>query len=124
MIQNTNNPIRKIVDQIKIIPHKDYEMIPLSIGDPSVFGNFDPPKQATDAVIEAINAGKSNGYGPAVGTPKAREAVGDYIKQFLKYKPANKDIALANGASGALEFAISAIADRGDNILLPRFILA
>ena len=29
-------------------------MIPLSIGDPSKFGNYDPPQVAIDAVIEAI----------------------------------------------------------------------
>ena len=54
MIQNTNNPIRKIVDQIKIVPNEKYEMIPLSIGDPSKFGNYDPPQVALDAVVEAI----------------------------------------------------------------------
>ena len=53
MIQNTNNPIRKIVDQIKIQPHEDYDMIPLSIGDPSIYGNFNPPEVAKKAVHEA-----------------------------------------------------------------------
>ena len=48
LITNTNNPIRKIIEQLNIVPHKDFEMIPLSIGDPSVFGNFDPPKEAIE----------------------------------------------------------------------------
>ena len=121
MIQNTNNPIRKIVDQIKIKPHEDYPMIALSIGDPSVYGNFEPPPEAIAAIEESIKCGKNNGYGPSMGIPTARKAVADYMKQFFKYEIDINDIALASGASGALEFAISAIAERGDNILLPRY---
>ena len=55
-----------------------------------------------------------------MGIPEARKALATYTKQFLGYEPDINDIALANGASGALEFAISAVADRGDTILLPR----
>ena len=120
MIQNTNNPIRKIVDQIKIQPHEDYEMIPLSIGDPTIYGNFNPPAVAKKAVHESVDSMKANGYGPSMGTPQSRKAVAEYMAQFLNYEPDIVDVALANGASGALEFAISTIADRGDNILLPR----
>lgn len=120
LITNTNNPIRKIIEQLNIVPHKDFEMIPLSIGDPSVFGNFDPPKEAIEAVTSCLNAGNSNGYSPAIGTGEARRAVAKYMSQFFKYEPEIADIALANGASGALEFAISVIAERGDNILVAR----
>ena len=70
---------------------------------------------------EAIDSMSANGYGPSMGTPQARKAVAEYMAQFMNYEPDIVDVALANGASGALEFAISAIADRGDNILLPRF---
>ena len=102
-------------------PNSKYEMIRLSIGDPSVFGNFNPPTEAIEAVMKAITDGNANGYGdPTHGNEEARKAVAKYSKQFLKYEPEIENIALANGASGALEFAISAIAKRGDNILLPR----
>ena len=47
IIENTLNPIRHILEQIPIKPHPDLPMIPLSIGDPSVFGNFPAPKEAS-----------------------------------------------------------------------------
>ena len=40
---NTINPIRNIVD--KLVKPKDKQLISLAIGDPTVFGNFQPPKQ-------------------------------------------------------------------------------
>ena len=116
-----SEPIGELVHQMKLVPNSKYKMIQLSTGDPSVFGNFDPPTEATEAVMKAITDGKANGYGvPDHGTVEARQAVAKYSKQFLKYEPEIGNIALANGASGALEFAICAIAKRGDNILLPR----
>ena len=53
MIEHTLNPIRTLISEIQITPNEDYKMIPLSIGDPSVFGNFPAPIQAREAVVEA-----------------------------------------------------------------------
>ena len=39
----------------------------ISSGDPTVFGNLSPPKEAVDAVVESVTSGKHNGYVPAVG---------------------------------------------------------
>ena len=39
----TSNPIRKIVDHLKVDPHPEKKMIALSIGDPTVFGNLRTP---------------------------------------------------------------------------------
>ena len=94
-------------------------MIPLSIGDPSVFGNFPAPDEATKAVADAAMSGKANGYAPSMGMIAAREAISEYLKHFFGYAPAIKEISLANGASGAIEFAISALANAGQNILVP-----
>ena len=68
---------------------------------------------------KAVMSEKADGYAPSVGTVAAREAVSAYVEQFFKYKPKITDIALANGASGALEFAISSLAGAGQNILVP-----
>jgi len=54
-----------------------------------------------------------------MGSIPAREAISKYLEPFYGYAPKIKEISLANGASGALEFAISALADRGQNILIP-----
>ncbi|CBY34005.1 unnamed protein product [Oikopleura dioica] len=105
---------------MRVVPNEKYPMIPLSIGDPAVYGNFDPSPIAIQAVKDVLDNNKDNGYGPAVGLPLARKAIAEYLKPFFSYEPDTNNISLANGASGALEFAITCIAERGDNILLPR----
>lgn len=105
---------------MRVVPNEKYPMIPLSIGDPAVYGNFDPSPIAVQAVKDVLENNKDNGYGPAVGLPLARKAIAEYLKPFFSYEPDVNNISLANGASGALEFAITCIAERGDNILLPR----
>ena len=86
------------------------------------FDNSTDPKRFNNpqkAVVEAVASGKANGYGPSMGSIPAREAISKYLEPFYGYAPKIKEISLANGASGALEFAISALADRGQNILIP-----
>ncbi|CBY30494.1 unnamed protein product [Oikopleura dioica] len=119
-VQNTNNPIRQIVESMRVKSHEDYSFIPLTIGDPSVYGNFDPSPIAVEAVKEVLDNNKDNGYGPAEGLPEARKAISEYLEPLLSYKPDVNNIILASGASGALEFSITCIAERGDNILVPR----
>lgn len=41
------------------------EVISLSIGDPTKFGNLQPSEKATQAVVEAVLSGKANGYAPS-----------------------------------------------------------
>jgi len=106
---------------MRVKSHEDYSFIPLTIGDPSVYGNFDPSPIAVEAVKEVLDNNKDNGYGPAEGLPEARKAISEYLEPLLSYKPDVNNIILASGASGALEFSITCIAERGDNILVPRF---
>ena len=71
MSANTSNPIRKIVDQMKINPNPQYDLIPLSIGDPTLFGNLTPPDCAVQGIIEAVKSGRHNGYVASVGVSLA-----------------------------------------------------
>ena len=61
------NPIRDLVDQMDIKGHPEKDMIALSIGDPTVFGNLPKPQEATDAVIESLKSGKRDGYPHSAG---------------------------------------------------------
>jgi tyrosine aminotransferase len=105
---------------MKVKINQDYPLIPLTLGDPAVYGNFDPSPIAVQAVKEVLDNNDDNGYGPAEGLPEAREAIAEDLEHFFSYKPDVDNIILASGASGALEFAITCIAERGDNILVPR----
>ncbi len=124
--QRTTNPIRKIVDRLRPAQNPTKPLIALSIGDPTTDGNLLPPPSAVDAVIAALRSSKFNGYPPAVGYPAARAAVATYWRNT--YASSNPDAGtlitpdttiLASGASHALLMAITAIANEGDNIVIP-----
>lgn len=117
--QNTVNPIRNIVDKLVVSKDAVKPLIPLSIGDPTVFGNLPPPESVIQAVVEKTASGKFNGYGPSTGLPEARSAIASkYTRPEAPLTP--NDVIICSGASGALEIAIRGVANPGDNILIPQ----
>ncbi|CAG9566760.1 unnamed protein product [Danaus chrysippus] len=114
----TTNPIRKIVENLQVEPNPEKEFIALSIGDPTTFGNLNPPEQVLQAVRDSIELHTSRGYGPSKGHNEARAAVAKYSAHQGDVDP--EDVILTSGASHAIEMAITAIADSGQNILVPR----
>lgn len=118
--KNTFNPIRHIVENLQIVPHPDKPLIALSVGDPTVFGNLKPAKEITEAVVEAIQSGKFNGYGPCTGFGEAKEAVARYCSIPGSLELDAKDIVLCSGCSCALDLCITALCSPGQNILVPR----
>lgn len=117
--ENTFNAIRDVVDTMKIDPNPDLKLIKLTVGDPTVFGNLPPSERCVEAFCEKVKSGKSNGYYPAHGCLEGREAVAKYFSTpSLTISP--EDVILSSGCSGAIDMVIDALADRGDNILIPR----
>ncbi|CAO1417172.1 unnamed protein product [Diamesa hyperborea] len=114
----THNPIRAIVEGLKIVPNPEKQMIALSIGDPTTFGNLQPAKEVTDAIKQVVDDGNYNGYGPSVGFLEAREAVAEYVQHQGPVKAS--DIILCSGCSCSLDMCIAAIAGPGQNILIPK----
>lgn len=121
------NPIRTIVEAMMVEPNPSKGMISLALGDPTTFGNLKAPKVAEDAIVDAIKTMKFNGYAPSSGYVEAREAVAMYLSgpgspdagMRRGILVSADDIILCSGCSGALDMCISALADPGDNILVP-----
>lgn len=115
----TINPIRAIVDKLNIPESKDKPLIPLSIGDPTVFGNLETPASAVHAITKQLMSKKFNGYAPAVGLPMAREAI---AKKFAtKNAPLTaSDVIITSGGSGAIVIAIQGLCSIGENVVLPQ----
>lgn len=174
MANNTFNPIRNIVDTMTLIANKEKDMISLSIGDPTLFGNLGPPKNAVDATAKSLCSGTTlswllspellaplfhlfpssvlplgqmNGYGPSAGLASARAAVAEHVSRNpgVDIQPADVILVIdqrkmptdrqmlysyiytdnvsffqCSGCSSALDLCISAIANPGDAILVPR----
>ncbi|XP_029653064.1 tyrosine aminotransferase-like [Octopus sinensis] len=113
------NPIRRLVDTMKLVPNKDKDKIVLTIGDPTVYGNMCLPQVAEDAVVAAIQSKKYNGYGPSVGLECARKAVAAY-ESNPSFPVDAKDVILTSGCSSAIDLCITVLANKGQNILVPR----
>ncbi|XP_064540813.1 tyrosine aminotransferase [Drosophila montana] len=118
---NTHNRIRNIVEAMQIKPNPHKAMIPLSIGDPTTFGNLKAADETMKAVLRSLESGKFNGYAHTQGHETSRQAVAKYsAHQRPEGVIDPSDVLLCSGCSSALEYCILALADRGQNVLVPR----
>ncbi|GAA6004078.1 uncharacterized protein JCM10292_005873 [Rhodotorula paludigena] len=120
------NPIREIIAGIDLSapPEKgvDKPLINLGLGDPSVFGNMPPAPETIEAIEASLKSGRALGYPESVGYPDAREAVANYFDEGPSgnWRVTKNDVVMTHGASGALEMAISVLADSKSNVLFPK----
>ncbi|MBL0359206.1 MAG: pyridoxal phosphate-dependent aminotransferase [Chitinophagaceae bacterium] len=93
---------------------KGVDVIDLSLGEP----DFDTPQHIKDAAIKAINDNWSH-YTPVPGFLDLREAVCTKLKRDnnLDYKPEN--IVTSTGAKQSLANVILALADEGEEVIIP-----
>lgn len=120
LAENTINRIRGIVESLKIKPNPAKPMIPLSIGDPTTFGNLSASDETMKAVLRSIESGKFNGYAHSQGHLAARQAISKYSAHQSSEEIDPENIVVTSGCSAALEYCILALAERGQNILIPR----
>jgi tyrosine aminotransferase len=120
MAKTTFNPIRNILETMDLKPNPEKPMISLSIGDPTVFGNLEPPKVVLDAIAESVLSGKRNGYAPSTGYLESRQAVANHINKNPNLVITADDVILCSGCSCSLDLCITVLANPGDNILVPR----
>lgn len=118
--RNTLNHIRYIVEGLKLEPNPEKPMIPLSIGDPTTFGNLRASDETFIALKKVIDECKCNGYGHTSGFLEARKAVAKYSAHQSNEEINPDDIILCSGCSSSLDMCISSLAEKGQNILVPR----
>jgi hypothetical protein len=56
----TCNPVRKLVEQMKIEPNPDLQMIALSIGDPTILSNLGKPDTVRNAIIKYVQVNQTS----------------------------------------------------------------
>ncbi len=108
--------IRSIVAEAEAVERSGRAVHYLNIGDPVLFG-FRTPPHLVEAVVRAMRDGH-NGYTPASGIMPAREAVAaEYTSRGIPLSPDR--VILTSGTSEGIDLAISVLADRGDEVLVP-----
>jgi hypothetical protein len=113
------NFIRQIVDRIKLPPADPSKpLIPLSIGDPTLFGNLPPPSGVSEEFARVLASGKANGYLNAMGATDARVAIAKSLST-LANPVVGDEVCVTSGCSHALMIAVEVLCDAGSNILIP-----
>lgn len=115
----TINPIRNLVQNIRVKPNPSKDVIKLSVGDPTVYGNLVVSDSVIAKFVENLEKRLPNGYSHSMGSIDARSAVAKCYSTSQSPLTAD-DVILTGGTSGALELVLGALANEGDNILLPR----
>ena len=108
--------IRNIVAEARNVEAAGMRVRYLNIGDPIAFG-FSTPPHLIEAVARAMRDGH-NGYTASIGILEAREAVAaDYTRRGMPVSPDR--VVLTSGTSEGIELALGALADEGDEVLVP-----
>ncbi|MCL4518311.1 MAG: pyridoxal phosphate-dependent aminotransferase [Thaumarchaeota archaeon] len=103
--------IREIFEKAQTIP----DVIRLEFGEP----DFDTPSNIKEAAIRAIDKGYTK-YSSSSGIPELRRAVSEKLKKDnnVEYDP-SKEVIVTAGATAAINLALLATLDAGDEILVP-----
>src|ERR671912_2984435 len=102
--------IRKFFD---ILPTMT-DVISLGVGEP----DFDTPREIVEAGVESLREGRTH-YTSNFGTIELRRALSDHLERLygVRYAPEN-EILVTVGASEAVDLALRATCDPGDEVIL------
>jgi len=91
------------------------DVIGFGAGEP----DFATPSHIVEAAAAACADPVNHRYSPAVGLPELRDAVAAQFGAFAGSEVERSNVAIANGAKGALFATFAALLDPGDEVLLP-----
>ncbi len=113
--RNVRYAVRDIVVLAEQAAKAGKELLYLNIGDPNKF-DFETPRPLIEAAYRAMLA-NANGYSPSSGTKQAVDAV---AREAARKGITNvQDIFVTSGASEGIDLCLSALADPGDDVLVP-----
>ncbi len=113
--ENIRYAVRDIIVLAQETAKTGKEMLYLNIGDPNQF-DFQTPPHIIEATYRAL-LDNHNGYSPSSGIPEAlkaveREAQRKGIHNIL-------DLFITTGASEAIDLCLTALVNKGENVLTP-----
>lgn len=89
-------------------------VVHLHLGEP----DFDTPPHAVAAAKDALDAGLTH-YGPFAGLPELRAAVAEDALHHKGVTTRPEDVFITVGGKGVMVYAILALIDPGDEVILP-----
>jgi alanine-synthesizing transaminase len=114
-LENVRYAIRDIAAVAERVAREGKPVIPLNVGDPLAFDFFTPP-HLIEAVEKAMRDGH-NGYAPSAGLPSALESIrADAERRGIRNV---RSVLITYGVSEAIDFCLTALVNRGENVLVP-----
>jgi alanine-synthesizing transaminase len=105
-----------VLEEAKRLEEEGRRIIKLNIGNPAPFG-FEAPEEILVDVIR--NLPVSQGYSDSQGLLSARTAIVQHYQQRGVTGVTVDDVWLGNGVSELIQFALQAMLDDGDEVLIP-----
>jgi aspartate aminotransferase len=90
------------------------DIIHLEIGEP----DFSTPQNIIDAAVAAMNSGATH-YTPAGGIAEVREATARYVTKQTGTPTSAENVILTPGSKNILLFALLALVEEGDEVIVP-----
>ena len=105
------SPIRKLTPLADAAKRRGIEVLHLNIGQPDI--------KTTQPVIDAYRNFDAEvlAYSPSLGIPSLRESIAGYYQRY-GHAVQPEEVAVTVGGSEAIFFALSAVCDPGDEILV------
>ena len=111
--------IRKMFEEGAVLKQKygADKVYDFSLGNP----DLDPPQTVVDAIKEIAQDTSHNchGYMPNAGYPQARQAMADKSAKEQGVPVSKECVVMAVGAAGALNSALKALLNPGDEVIVP-----
>jgi len=109
--------IRDVIVNAGPITKMGKKIFYLNIGDPVAF-DFPTPQHIKQALIEAVQSGENN-YAPSEGVPELRQAIAEKERRVNGVNVAAENVLVTSGVSEGIQMVISALIEKGDEILVP-----
>jgi aspartate aminotransferase len=90
------------------------DIVHLEIGEP----DFDTPANIIEAGSNALHKGWTH-YGPSPGLPELRQTIADYVARTRNVKVAPEEVVVVPGGKPIMFYAITALAEEGDEVIDP-----
>ena len=101
-------------DRARALEAQGRSVVHLEIGEP----DFDTPPNVREAAKRAIDDGRTH-YPPFPGIPELREAIAADTARRRGFAPGPEDVFVTVGGKGVIYNAILALADPGDEVIVP-----
>ncbi len=102
-----------ILARARAMEAKGRDVVHMEIGEP----DFDTPTAIIEAGIAALE-NRLTHYTPALGLPQLREAISQHYQSQFGVAVESERIIVTPGSSGALQLALSALLNPGDEVLM------